>query len=152
MCDRHGVVIPGADVHSGDIVAVAMYISKVYDDRGSKQFGIAWALEDVCIARQHGATVAKSEVPVPHKMHYYPFLNDFEYPCSRILWKTPSQEHKSQALSLVRDFLLQSDKRVAHTVLRYTNMLCVSAKRARTTRTDSYAQTLCALRAVCRIE
>ena len=64
---------------------------------------------------------------------------------------TLSQQCKALALFLVCEHLLLRVERVAHTVLRYTNTRCVSSKGVRVASREADAQTLRALRAVCRM-
>ena len=77
VCDRHGNLLPGVDVSSGDVVAAAMYVSEVFVNRGEGQFGIVWTCDDVCIVRQRDVSRSKSEKTVLHQMHRYPFSHDF---------------------------------------------------------------------------
>ena len=79
VCDRHGTMLPGVEVRSGDVVAAAMYVSEVFVDRANKEFGIEWACDDVCIVRQRDVAVTKSEKTALRQMHSYPFSHDFTF-------------------------------------------------------------------------
>jgi len=76
ICDNKGVVIQGADVAPGDVVAATAFANQVYVI-GDK-FGIHWSFEEISVVCQRMHLEVKTEVPVFGSVNY-DFAKDYVF-------------------------------------------------------------------------